>query len=826
MLTLRQRCVQTRHKWSIASPLLTQLCDYRTSTRRLQGRPNSWWNAPFVHIEPEVQQALEQGQPVVALESTIITHGMPFPENLRMAQTVERIVRDQGSIPATIALLDGCIRVGLSSERLAQLAEIGPQATKTSRRDLATVLMRGLPGATTVSATMLVAHRVGIPVFVTGGIGGVHRGAATTLDISADLTELGRTPVTVVCSGTKSILDIPKTLEYLETQGVPVVTLGSSARFPAFFTVNSGYNSPWWTNDPAECASFIYTQKQLNLSTGMVVAVPVPDSEAANGRLIQKAIDQAIHEASELGITGKDVTPFLLQKVNKLTQGKSLQANIALIKNNAAVGSTVARQLAELSQVPGNNAGYSAIPFRQVTGTTDQSPQPIIIGGCAVDVVSTCAKNQAVTDTQGRGKILGTSNPGTIHYSVGGVGYNIARVCQQLGYSPRFISWLGADTHAQSVRNDLKQRGMDTGFLRTIPEKRTAVYNAIHDADGGLVVAVADMDVLAGMDTRYALDPNLFSAGDRNKSLSSSDVVESIENTMFTPTVVCMDGNLSLVTLQNSLMHGLRNPTLYTIFEPTSRSKAGKLVQAWKKVSTLLPTPPTGSTKCIVNWPRCAVQMITPDGHELASVSEELCALYQDQSEWTLLVKALTRVLTTSVLHQGVLLEPSVLLDLARVWTLVPTIVLKLGAKGVVVVQRDPVCVPATIKLSTHWQVATSSFHSLNGEFPLGSQMQTFRTTAGSGSNRTLLLNVAYLAGHTCPRVVSVAGAGDSMVGTVIAGLVKYYSRFLTKTESMDFFTLLCIINSGQRAALLSLQSKQPISPEINPSLLEWLSTP
>ncbi|KAJ1969806.1 hypothetical protein IWQ62_000384 [Dispira parvispora] len=821
MLALRHRCAQTGHTWSMASPLRTRFHRYHASVSRLQGCSSPWRNAPFVHIEPEVQQALDQGQPVVALESTIITHGMPFPDNLQTAQTVERIVRDQGSIPATIALLDGCIRVGLSPERLAQLAEIGSQATKTSRRDLAPVLMRGLPGATTVSATMLVAHRVGIPIFVTGGIGGVHRGVATTLDISADLTELGRTPVAVVCSGTKSILDIPKTLEYLETQGVPVVTLGSSARFPAFFTADSGYNSPWWTSDPAECASFIHAQNQLGLATGMVVAVPVPDSEAANGKLIQKAIDQAIHEASELGITGKDVTPFLLHKVNELTQGKSLQANIALIKNNAAVGSTMARQLAELSNLSKNNSGHSTIPFQQATNAAEQSLQPIIIGGCAVDVVSTCTKNQTVADAEGRGKILGTSNPGTIHYSVGGVGYNIARVCQQLGYSPRFVSWVGADAHAQSIRNDLKQRGMDTHFLQTIPEKHTAVYNAIHDADGELVVAVADMDVLAGVDNRYVLDPSLFPTGDRNEAWSSSDVVESIRNTNLTPTVVCMDGNLSLVTLQNILMHSLRNPTLYTIFEPTSRSKARKLVQAWKKVSTVLPTLPTGLTESTIYCDLCAVQMITPDKYELTSLGEELCTLYQDQSEWTLAVKALARALGTSVLHKGVKLEPSFLLDLARVWTFVPTVVLKLGPRGVVVVQRDPVRLPVTTEWTTHWQDVTSSSHQLNGDFPRGSQVQSMRSTAEFGPNRTLLLNVAYLAGHPCPRVVSVAGAGDSMVGTVIAGLIKSYSQTSTETETMDFLTLLRIVNNGQRAAVLSLQSKQPISPEINPLLLE-----
>ncbi|RKP35973.1 Indigoidine synthase A family protein [Dimargaris cristalligena] len=323
-----------------------------------------WLSSDFVQVTPEVREALAVGRPVVALESTIITHGMPYPANIETAQTVEAIVREQGCTPATIAVWGGRIQVGLTNDRLLALGETARlpngnpaalQPVKTSRRDLAAVLSRRLPGATTVATTMLIAHQCGIPLFVTGGIGGVHRDGHRSLDISADLTELGRTPVAVVCAGSKSILDIPRTLEYLETQGVPVITVGPGPAFPAFFAADSGCRSPWFTSSTRECAHLVATQLGLPLQTGMVLAVPIPIEGAANGALIQQSIQQAIQEASDRGISGKDVTPFLLQRVNELTKGESLKANVTLIKNNATVGSTIARELADLRKAKVNS---------------------------------------------------------------------------------------------------------------------------------------------------------------------------------------------------------------------------------------------------------------------------------------------------------------------------------------------------------------------------------------------------------------------------------------------------------------------------------------
>jgi pseudouridine-5'-phosphate glycosidase len=299
----------------------------------------------FLSFSPEVANARTTGKPVVALESTIISHGMPYPQNVQTAREVEQIIRDAGAVPATIAIIGGKICVGLTD---AQLEELGksPDALKVSRRDLAYVLSQGKLGATTVAATMICAQLAGIKVFVTGGIGGVHRGAETSMDISADLQELAQTNVAVVCAGVKSILDIGLTLEYLETHGVPVVSVGQPG-FPAFFTRESGFNADFQLDTAAEQASFIATKWALGLNGGVVVSAPVPADEAMPKEEIDAITLRALQEAEQNGVTGKKVTPFLLARIKTLTEGRSLKTNIALVKNNARVGAALARALQE-----------------------------------------------------------------------------------------------------------------------------------------------------------------------------------------------------------------------------------------------------------------------------------------------------------------------------------------------------------------------------------------------------------------------------------------------------------------------------------------------
>ncbi|KAG8047736.1 hypothetical protein GUJ93_ZPchr0008g11838 [Zizania palustris] len=275
--------------------------------------------------------------------------GMPYPKNLQTAMEVEAIVRDNGAVPATIAILDGVPHVGLNSEQLKSLAISGRQFQKTSRRDIAHVVASGGNGATTVSATMFFAHKVGIPIFVTGGIGGVHRNGEQTMDISSDLTELGKTPVTVISAGVKSILDIPRTLEYLETQGVTVAAYRTN-EFPAFFTEASGCKVQCRVDSPEECANIIYANKNLYLGSGILIAVPIPKEQAASGNAIEAAIQKALKEAEDKNIIGNTITPFMLDRVKVLTGGCSLEANIALVKNNALLGAKIAVALSDLHQ--------------------------------------------------------------------------------------------------------------------------------------------------------------------------------------------------------------------------------------------------------------------------------------------------------------------------------------------------------------------------------------------------------------------------------------------------------------------------------------------
>jgi pseudouridine-5'-phosphate glycosidase len=294
----------------------------------------------FLQFSPEVQAARAAGKPVVALESTIISHGMPYPQNVQTAREVEQVIRDAGAVPATIAIIDGRICIGLSDDQLEQLGQ-STDAIKVSRRDLAYVLATKKLGATTVAATMICAKLAGIEVFVTGGIGGVHRGAETSFDISADLQELARTGVAVVCAGVKSILDIGLTLEYLETHGVPVVSVGQAA-FPAFFTRDSGFKADFQLDTPEEQARFIRTKWQLGLEGGVVVSNPVPEASSMKNDEIGAIIAQALAEAAQQGVKGKLVTPFLLARIKELTGGRSLATNIALVKHNALVGAKLA----------------------------------------------------------------------------------------------------------------------------------------------------------------------------------------------------------------------------------------------------------------------------------------------------------------------------------------------------------------------------------------------------------------------------------------------------------------------------------------------------
>ncbi len=455
-------------------------------------------------FSPAVAAALSAGAPVVALESTIISHGMPYPANVDTALAVEAEVRRFGATPATVAVSGGRLHVGLGSELLEALGRAGASARKVSRRDLASAVAGGGLGATTVAGTMIAAHLAGIPVFATGGIGGVHRGGEVTMDVSADVTELGRTPVAVVCAGVKSLLDIGRTLEALETQGVSVVTLGDGD-FPAFFSARSGVRSPDAAASPAAAAALLAAARALRLRSGTVIAVPPPAT--LEGDAAEAAIQAALREAAEAGVAGRDVTPFLLRRVSERTGGASLAANIALIKRNAGVAAEVAVELARLEDGGGAAlGGVAAAGGRRFFSTAAARGRPrhaasgapstgpiAVFGGSVLDLLARPAAGAALTPR--------VSNPGTVTQSAGGVGRNIgealARLCGGDGPPVVLATALADDAAGRLVGAASAAAGLRL-LTGSPPPSRTATYCALLDGGGELVAAVVDFCALEG----------------------------------------------------------------------------------------------------------------------------------------------------------------------------------------------------------------------------------------------------------------------------------------------------------------------------------------
>ncbi|MCI5791676.1 MAG: pseudouridine-5'-phosphate glycosidase [Lachnospiraceae bacterium] len=303
----------------------------------------------FLDVNPEVAAAIKEGKPVVALESTIISHGMPYPQNVETALNVEKVIRENGAVPATIAIIGGRLKAGLTADEIEYFGKKGLAITKASRRDIAAIVSRGMDGATTVTTTMMIAHMAGINIFATGGIGGVHRGAETTMDISADLEELAQTPVMVVCAGAKAILDLGLTLEYLETKGVPVIGYQTD-ELPAFYTRKSGFGVDYRMDTPEELAKLLITQQAMPNAGGVLVTNPIPEQYSMDHDVINKAIDEAVADSVRDGIHGKETTPYLLAKVKEITGGDSLDSNIQLVYNNARLAALTAVEYCRLSK--------------------------------------------------------------------------------------------------------------------------------------------------------------------------------------------------------------------------------------------------------------------------------------------------------------------------------------------------------------------------------------------------------------------------------------------------------------------------------------------
>jgi len=509
-------------------------------------------------IHPEVANAIARGDAVVALESTIISHGMPYPQNVETARDVETVVRKNGAVPATIAILGGVVHVGLGDAELEKLGKLGHAVTKVSRRDLSVVIGRNGDGATTVSATMMIAARAGIKVFVTGGVGGVHRGGESSMDISADLTELGRTAMCVVCAGVKSILDIGRTLEYLETQGVTVLAYQTD-EFPSFFTRTSGFQVQKGHNmqTPQSVGQVMAANRDYRIGSGMLLAVPVP-AEYDAGPAVQRAVEQALKEADDQGIAGAKVTPFLLERVAAISGGDSLESNIALVKHNAEVGAKVA-------------VAYAAELLQHRHGLTSQGPQAphptvdgkyviraesppdgdesmaMVVGGIGVDAIA--------RPSQGMQLVMESSTPGQVEMSVGGVGGNIARALACLGSPPLLVSAVGHDSAGELIRKTCREHDMPAGGL--VPCAKSATYHAILNERGDLTAAIADMEVFGEV---------------------TPSVLQGFKARIAAASFIVCDGNIPAASLATvaQMAHQAGVPVW---FEPTSVAKSVRILQ-------------------------------------------------------------------------------------------------------------------------------------------------------------------------------------------------------------------------------------------------------
>ncbi|KAJ3192773.1 hypothetical protein HK101_005977 [Irineochytrium annulatum] len=736
----------------LAPPRRLQLASRRrfSSTLHPPSRSIQALSNPLLDIHPEVRDCLARGAPLVALESTIISHGMPYPRNEETALEVERIVRENGATPATIAIMDGRIKVGLNAEDLTRLATAGhKEVAKVSRRDMALLLSRrdgmGQPtmGATTVSATMIAADLCGISVFVTGGIGGVHRGAESTMDISADLTELSRTPVTVVCAGVKSILDIPRTLEVLETLGVPVVTCHPSPEFPSFYTPRSGHKAIAALPDPADCARMISASERAGLRNGHVVAVPIleEDVRVDDGQM-ERAIVDALREAGEKGVKGKDVTPFLLEKVSKLTGGGSLESNVALIRNNARVGTRIAVELARLR---GGGAAGSARATTKVveklTWTTCTAiPRPVIFGGTNVDITSQPNRppSTKADDGAGRHEADGDSHPGKVSVTLGGVGRNVAEACHHMGGKPIFHTAVGTDAFGDIALGNLKGMGMDMSGVKVVDKGRTAVYSAMLRGSGALRVAVADMDI--------------------HDAVGNDVKVEGVEG------LIVLDGNVSQELMARCVRAKMNGKEAFgCLFEPTSGHKAERFIAAMAN-DDLKAADVLG-----------AVQFVTPNSLELGRMMDAAAQL--KLVPWPHSTKASELVERTNDVdrNSGVVTVASAL---ARLF---PIQIIKLGREGVLLVRR----------LDDGGRVIKGIDDRVRVEFR-----------------------------HIRPAVVlsdviSVTGAGDSLVGAFVAALLREAGTLEREEKNgrvkLSTDVLERCVRVGMRAAEASLVSERAV---------------
>ncbi|KAL4778986.1 Indigoidine synthase A like protein-domain-containing protein [Aspergillus varians] len=765
-----------------------------TGIARSARQNHSFAQSKFFQISEEVRDAVATGKPVVALESTIYTHGFPYPESVALASLLETVVRANGGIPATIGVLNGVARVGLLANELIELASTAEKknALKVSRRDISYICglgMAGKPlhGGTTVSGTMVLAHLAGIKVFGTGGLGGVHRGAESSMDISADLTELGRTPVAVVSSGCKSFLDIPRTLEYLETEGVCVGTFADgrqgSVNIPAFFSRDSGIKSPKTIENEAEAAAIIYAQSKLPVSSGILLANPVPAEHSIPQSEIDAAIDEAVYLADSEGHRGSDNTPFILAKIKELSGGRTVATNRALVEANVKRAARVAVELSKLEQsTVSRKLHMPAIPS---IGKADQATFPetkselrmeaksaapvkkadiVVAGSLAIDLACDYVPAAGKEATP----MLQTSNPAIIEQSLGGVGHNVAFASKSLGSSVMFCSVVGDDLGGRAAMASLQQENIPTSGVQMLPASsgaRTAQYVAVNDATRDLHVAMADMGILQL--PAETLDFDGF----------WEPIVSGAK-----PQWVVVDANWSPELLSKwvaaAKKHGAR-----VAFEPVSAAKSQAL---FKKSSGIKAA--VGESACV---PNNSVNLAAPNEFELAAMytaarENELF----DSPNWWRVIDSMGMssggsrdrlVAMTSV----ALVDAGIPQQSIQLLPFLPCIITKLGARGALLTQ---LLKPGDPRLTE----PEYSPHILSRGAPTDEVI--------GGVYMRLFPPAAELADGA---IISVNGAGDTLLGAVISGLASGHG----KVED--------VLPLAQEASLLTLKSPGGISTEL-----------
>ncbi|RPD55816.1 indigoidine synthase A-like protein [Lentinus tigrinus ALCF2SS1-6] len=751
-----------------------------------------------IDVHPEVQDALAHSRPVVALETTIVTHGMPYPTNRETAESVENNVRKAGAVPATIGLIEGRVKIGLEPRELEHLADVAknPGVVKLSRRDLGAAISLKKDGGTTCSTTLILAALAGIKVFATGGLGGVHRGAESTMDISADLHELTRCPLGLVSAGVKSILDIGRTLEYLETLGVPVVSYGPTDDFPAFYSRRSGFKSPWRIDDPVSAAKILYTHEQLGMSNGALFAVPIPEQYESVGEQLQRAVEQAVKESEENGVSrrGKEATPWLLKRVGELTAGKSLASNIALIQNTATVGGQIAVAYAQLASEATGKASHphvvhQAAGFNPDPGHKKSTHLPpaklVVIGSAAVDIT---ARADPVPGTTTVHNNLQTTTPGVISLTSGGVGRNVAEAAHRIlsSHSKEFahttvlLSPVGDDVFGQLLVSESEKIGMRTDGLIKVPAARTAVCNMVLDSAGGLTGGVADMEII--------------------RSLEVSKITEIIDK--HHPTIMAMDANMSQETLK-SLVKYANKRHIPTFFEPTSVPKSTVIFPA---VAAALNT---------ASIPRAPVTFATPNVLELAHMYQEACAspleltahkywwkVVDDMGLGSDFRMELERLSRRSAVgdepaptgNLSFLVDNGIAQMAINLLPFFQHLIIKCGERGLIAAFR----VSGEEAHNSAWATQSSNIFA-----------RQIVARHKSGSSVVVLKHFPPIQVPE-EKIVNVTGAGDSLVGSMLATLSQTPDAF-DNPESLDQ-----LVEQAQLAAVYTLQSEHAVSPRLS----------